>query len=1067
MATKASISMPFLPPSMNPDRKSIFTPANKTRLKPLSRPPSECFDDIIFEFQKHPLNEAVEKVLGKHLNSPFVCLWVDIPIRNSLYSPTNKVFASNKEGILGFIFQTASIVCSNPMSNHPNYNEKSDTQLIIPNASILYFPLVARDKTVQGIVQLARVPPQQPFDQREVQTVKALFKKFRLYSSYLFSPRSLMKTALDLVELSTFPSIVRTLTVTIQNHFRCRKAEIWLHNPSKTQFFRFEPDREVPIQLDPVKAGVAGYCLSKCCSVNERSVRLHESYNEVSDGYLDEPILAQPYFDTQNRIWTVVLRGRANPSSFHSSDSSELRAVIPFVIESMCASMSPPQFEAQLDDFEQRLTALLEVAEVLSGVLDIDVLIPTIMDRACSLLNADRCSLFLVDAAKQELVSRFQGGLDRSIRIPIGRGIVGHTATTGAIINIPDAYLDNRFDQTVDIKTGYRTRSILCVPIFNNRGEIAGVTEMINKIDGSIFNDDDLNMLMAFNVFCGISLHNAKLYNASLDLTRQLRTFVDLSAAIGHTDTIRNVLYQILQNVSKIVNAQRATLFLYDTTDRSFTQLINVGERVVHGDVFAQETIAGRAVRMFIGDQINSIVHQTTGTQAAREYEEIMGIENNTDDNSAANVNASQSNFRGRIANFIERDAKLEDTDVTKTVENVICDIPLFSSDQTPLGIIELESSGKILTEDIKLLDCFAVFAAVSIERSQLMDLATLGQGEMELKQWISDDERSLIGRIPTKLLINDPTIWTVDFDAQAWDGAGHIKVLFSIFNRFGLSEKYQITNDRLFKFITEIRDTYNKVPYHNWRHAVDVTQFVIYQVIYADYDKVLTKFELFALIVSAICHDANHDGFSNVYNVKAETPLGILFKNQSVMETHHCQTSIGIISKEECNIFSTLNGQEYSQMWTIFIQLILATDMARHFDILKKFDELYKSGKFSMEDPEQRVLVMQMILKTGDISNVARPFELADKWCDVLCEEFFRQGDLEMANGMEYTSPLNDRSHLDKPKSQIGFYTFVCLPLYQAVAKAIPPLEVNVKQVQSNLAIWKARTEAKAKEGA
>ncbi|OHS93072.1 3'5'-cyclic nucleotide phosphodiesterase family protein [Tritrichomonas foetus] len=1041
------------------DKRSLYGTGTMSRLGPLQKPPHECFDDIISEFQKDPLNVAVETVLSKSMNAPFVCLWVDIPIRNCLYSPTNKVFTSNEEGIIGFIFQSATIVCSNPMSAHPNYSEKCDSQLIPANSSVLLFPLTARDKTVQAIVQLARTPPQPPFDQKDVSTAKILFKKFRLFSSYLFSPRSAMKTALDLVELSTFPAIVRTLTDSLQNHFRCRKAEIWLHNPNKTQFFRFEPDREVPIQLEPVKSGIAGYCLQKCCSVIERSVRHHESYNEVSDGYHDEPILAQPYFDSENRIWTVVLRGRANPRYFRASDASELRAIIPFVIKSMCASMSPPQFEAQLDDFEQRLTALLEVAEILSGVLDIDVLIPTIMERACSLLNAERCSLFLVDPGKQQLVSRFQGGLDRSIRIPIGRGIVGHTATTGAIINIPDAYLDDRFDKTVDIKTGYRTKSILCVPIFNNRGEIAGVTEMINKIDERPFNDDDVKMLMAFNVFCGISLDNAKLYNASLDLTRQLRTFVGLSAALGHTDTIRNVLYQILENVSQIVNATRATLFLYDTSDRSFTLLINVGERVTHDDVFAQETIAGRTVRMFVGDQINSVVHQTTRNQATQEYEEIMGIENIHDDQ-GNNPNA----FRGRITNFIERDAKLEEADVSKATEDVICDIPLFSSDQTPLGIIELESNSKILTEDIKLLDCFAVFAAVSIERSQLMDLATLGQSEMELKQWISDEERALIGQIPTKLLINDPKIYTVDFDAQAWDGAGHIKVLFSIFSRFELAKEFKITNEKLFKFITEIRDTYNKVPYHNWRHAVDVTQFVIYQLIWSGYDKVFSKFELFALIVASICHDANHDGFSNVYNVKAETPLGILFKNQSVMETHHCQTSIGVISKEECNIFSIFNPQEYSQMWTTIIKLILATDMARHFDLLKKFNQLYDDNELSLEDPEHRTLLMQMILKCGDISNVARPFELADKWCDVLCEEFFRQGDLEMANGMEYTSPLNDRSHLDKPKSQIGFYTFVCLPLFQATAKAVPKLEVNVKQVESNLAIWKARTEGQAK---
>ena len=89
----------------------------------------------------------------------------------------------------------------------------------------------------------------------------------------------------------------------------------------------------------------------------------------------------------------------------------------------------------------------------------------------------------------------------------------------------------------------------------------------------------------------------------------------------------------------------------------------------------------------------------------------------------------------------------------------------------------------------------------------------------------------------------------------------------------------------------------------------------------------------------------------------------------------------------------------------------------------------------------------------------------MANKWCDVLCEEFFRQGDLEMANGMEYTSPQNDRAHLDKPKSQIGFYTFVCLPLYQTAARAFPALDANGQQVQSNLKIWKEQAEQKSQE--
>ncbi|EAY20892.1 3'5'-cyclic nucleotide phosphodiesterase family protein [Trichomonas vaginalis G3] len=250
----------------------------------------------------------------------------------------------------------------------------------------------------------------------------------------------------------------------------------------------------------------------------------------------------------------------------------------------------------------------------------------------------------------------------------------------------------------------------------------------------------------------------------------------------------------------------------------------------------------------------------------------------------------------------------------------------------------------------------------------------------------------------------------------------------------------------------------YKKVPYHNWRHAVDVTQFVTYQIMISGLEKVFTKFELFSLVVAAICHDANHDGFTKIYNVKAETPLGILYKNQSVMETHHCSIAIQIMSHEETNLLAALNQDEYIEIWSLIIQYILATDMARHFEILKRFNDIYDGGDFTMQRHDHRVMLLYMILKCGDISNVSRPFELADRWCDVLCEEFFRQGDLEQAQGMAYTSDLNDRSHLDKSKSQIGFYTYVTLPMFQAAGKAVPALDVNMRQVLSNLSVWKRK---------
>jgi hypothetical protein len=219
--------------------------------------------------------------------------------------------------------------------------------------------------------------------------------------------------------------------------------------------------------------------------------------------------------------------------------------------------------------------------------------------------------------------------------------------------------------------------------------------------------------------------------------------------------------------------------------------------------------------------------------------------------------------------------------------------------------------------------------------------------------------------------------------------------------------------------------------------------------------DSVFSKFEILCLLTASLCHDANHDGFTNQYSVRAQTPLGILFKNQSVMETHHCAVSIGILTRDGCNIFGQLTDAQVTEMWTLFVGLILATDMARHFTIMEEARAKRANWK---ESRDGRFMMMQLLIKCADISNVARPFELADRWYEVLCEEFFRQGDLEKANQMEYSSPMNDREHLDRAKSQIGFYESVCFPLFREIVKYHPGLAGILEQVSSNLSIWKAR---------
>jgi hypothetical protein len=155
--------------------------------------------------------------------------------------------------------------------------------------------------------------------------------------------------------------------------------------------------------------------------------------------------------------------------------------------------------------------------------------------------------------------------------------------------------------------------------------------------------------------------------------------------------------------------------------------------------------------------------------------------------------------------------------------------------------------------------------------------------------------------------------------------------------------------------------------------------------------DNVLTSFEIFGLLTAAICHDTDHEGFNNIFNVKAETPYGILFKNLSVMEMHHISESIPVITGEKVLLFGSLTTAELKRTWNLFVSLILTTDMVRHFELVKEAQILVDEPLLDMSNQEHRIMAIKLILEVADISKVSRPFHIADKWCDMLSAEFFR----------------------------------------------------------------------------
>ncbi|KAI9756849.1 MAG: hypothetical protein M4579_003685 [Chaenotheca gracillima] len=296
--------------------------------------------------------------------------------------------------------------------------------------------------------------------------------------------------------------------------------------------------------------------------------------------------------------------------------------------------------------------------------------------------------------------------------------------------------------------------------------------------------------------------------------------------------------------------------------------------------------------------------------------------------------------------------------------------------------------------------------------------------------------------------------------------------------------EEWRIPTESLTAFLIATRTAYNSfVPYHNFRHVVDVLQAVFFFLLQvgtlppyplasnpppskpaSPMAALLRPFDALTLLISAIGHDVGHPGVNNAFLVTLNAPLAQLYNDQSVLESFHCAAFSQILRRYWPASFRA------TAMRKLLISLILATDMGLHFDYMKRMgfcqEKLHENGGTDGWDgrtvEEQRTLVCSLLIKCADISNVARHFEVAAKWATILTDEFARQAsmekDLEIPSAL-FAPPIRD-SLVELGKSQIGFMNLFALPLFQGVTDLLPGMQFSVDQMHSNKATWQRKIE-------
>ncbi len=249
---------------------------------------------------------------------------------------------------------------------------------------------------------------------------------------------------------------------------------------------------------------------------------------------------------------------------------------------------------------------LLHVSRKVAAIESLDEILQTLVELTTWEVDAERGSLFLNDKQTGELYSRVaQGNFQREIRILNTSGVAGHVFQSGEGLIIHDAYKDGRFNRSIDEQTGFRTRSILCVPVRTVNGDVIGVSQALNKKKGR-FTQDDLELLETMTQQAAVALQSTQ-YVERMQRTRaQEMEFLDLVSDVTSNLDLDSLLQRVMQEATRMLMADRSTLFLNDEkTDELFS-------RVAMGDAIGEIRLpnhVGIAGHVFTSGETVNIPH--------------------------------------------------------------------------------------------------------------------------------------------------------------------------------------------------------------------------------------------------------------------------------------------------------------------------------------------------------------------------------------------------------------------------------------------------------------------------
>ncbi|XP_068601832.1 cGMP-dependent 3',5'-cyclic phosphodiesterase [Brachionichthys hirsutus] len=637
------------------------------------------------------------------------------------------------------------------------------------------------------------------------------------------------------------------------------------------------------------------------------------------------------------------------------------------------------------------------------------------------------CCLLLVSEDNHQLFCQVVGDkvLEEEISFPLMFGRFGQVVEKKKSISLQDISTEER--RQLSSMLGCEISSMLCVPVASRAtGQVVALACAFNKQGGQRHTKADEHAIQ--HCFC----YTSTVLTSTLAFQKEQKLKVECQALLQvaknlftHLDDVSVLLQEIIVEARNLSDAEICSVFLLDRVSHELVAKVFDGGVVSDEEkefrIPADQGIAGHVA--------------TTG--------QILNIKD---------AYSHPLFYRG-----------VDDSTGFRT-RNILC-FPIKDENNEVIGVAELvnKMNGPWFNRfDEDLATAFSIYCGISIAHSLLYKRvheaqfrSHLANEMMMYHMKVSEEEVTkllIVGIEPVREIHSCFAEFT--YTPRSLPDDDTPMCILSMFEDMGFINTYKMDRHTLARFCLMVKRGYRDPPYHNWMHAFSVTHFCYLLYKKAGLSNYLEEIEILALFVSCMCHDLDHRGTNNSFQVASQSVLAALYSSEgSVMERHHFAQAIAILNTFGCNIFEKFSRKDYQRMLDLIRDIILATDLAHHLRIFKDLQKMADDG-YNPKNHTHRSMLLCLLMTSCDLSDQTKGWKTTRKIAELIYKEFFSQGDLEKAMGNR-PSEMMDREKAYIPELQISFMEHIAMPIYKLLSELLPGATELYERVAANREQW------------